>query len=63
MRVVPEPPQLPLVCTWAYTLSMANGDEDDDLVIGGALHLVGEDGVPALLDRAGLDIRQLKEQP
>ena len=48
---------------WAGTIRSWLGDEDDYLVVVGALHLVGEDGVPALLDRAGLEIRQLKEQP
>ena len=37
-------------------------DEQDYLVVVGALHLVGEDGVPALLDQAGFEIQQLKER-
>ena len=48
---------------WASTIRGWLADEHDYLVVVGALHLVGEDGVPALLDRAGLDVRQLKEQP
>ena len=35
--------------------------DDDYLIVVGALHLVGEDGVPALLDEAGLGIQQLRE--
>lgn len=48
---------------WASTISTWLDDDDDYLVVVGALHLVGDDGVPALLDRAGLNIRQMKEQP
>jgi len=48
---------------WAETIATWLGDERDYLVVVGALHLVGDDGVPALLQHAGYDIRQLKEQP
>ena len=48
---------------WASTITTWLDDEDDYLVVVGALHLVGEHGVPALLGRAGIEIRQLKEQP
>jgi uncharacterized protein YbaP (TraB family) len=48
---------------WASTIGAWLDDEQDYLVVVGALHLVGEDGVPALLDRAGFDIQQLKEYP
>lgn len=48
---------------WASTIGTWLDDEQDYLVVVGALHLVGEDGVPALLDRAGFDIQQLKEYP
>ncbi|MDJ0750911.1 MAG: TraB/GumN family protein [Woeseiaceae bacterium] len=36
-------------------------DEQDYLVIVGALHLVGDDGVPSLLEQHGIDIHQLSE--
>ena len=36
-------------------------DEQDYLVIVGALHLVGDDGVPALLEQQGIGIHQLSE--
>jgi hypothetical protein len=48
---------------WAHTIATLLDDEQDYLVVVGALHLVGDDGVPALLDRAGFRIRQLEEQP
>ena len=38
-------------------------DDRDYLVIVGALHLVGDGGVPALLEARGVDIRQLRESP
>jgi uncharacterized protein YbaP (TraB family) len=46
---------------WAETIEDWLDDEDDYLIVVGALHLVGDDGVPALLDRAGFEIRQLEE--
>ncbi len=36
-------------------------DEEDYLVVVGALHLVGEDGVPNLLEQRGIGIQQLSE--
>jgi uncharacterized protein YbaP (TraB family) len=48
---------------WASTIGTWLDDEQDYLVVVGALHLVGVDGVPALLDRAGFEIQQLKEYP
>ena len=48
---------------WASTIGTWLDHEQDYLVVVGALHLVGGDGVPALLDRAGFDIQQLKEYP
>jgi uncharacterized protein YbaP (TraB family) len=48
---------------WARTIGSWLDDDQDYLVVVGALHLVGEDGVPALLDRAGYDIQQMKEYP
>jgi hypothetical protein len=46
---------------WAQTIATWLDDDSDYLLVVGALHLVGDDGVPALLDRAGYGIQQLKE--
>jgi uncharacterized protein YbaP (TraB family) len=48
---------------WAETIATWLDDERDYLVVVGALHLVGENGVPSLLERSCYVIRQLKEQP
>jgi uncharacterized protein YbaP (TraB family) len=34
-------------------------DERDFLIVVGALHLVGEDGLPAMLEKAGYEVIQL----
>lgn len=47
---------------WADTIEGWLNDDDDYLIVVGALHLVGDDGVPALLSRAGFEIRQLEER-
>ena len=46
---------------WADTIATWLDDDRDYLVVVGALHLVGDDGVPALLDREGFGIQQLRE--
>ena len=46
---------------WADTIAGWIDDDRDYLVIVGALHLVGESGVPALLENRGLGIQQLSE--
>jgi uncharacterized protein YbaP (TraB family) len=46
---------------WADTISAWLSDNRDYLVVVGALHLVGEDGVPALLEERGIGIHQLRE--
>jgi uncharacterized protein YbaP (TraB family) len=46
---------------WAETIATWLDDEQDYLVVVGALHLVGEQGVPALLDKRGFGIHQLSE--
>jgi uncharacterized protein YbaP (TraB family) len=46
---------------WAATIIPWLDDDHDYLVVVGALHLVGDDGVPALLDKAGFGIQQLRE--
>ena len=46
---------------WAETISTWLEDEQDYLIVVGALHLVGEQGVPALLEKRGFGIHQLSE--
>lgn len=46
---------------WIESLANMLDDDDDYLVIVGALHLVGEDGVPALLEQRGIPVRQMHE--
>ena len=45
---------------WVETISTWL-DERDYLIVVGALHLVGEQGVPALLEKRGFGIHQLSE--
>jgi hypothetical protein len=47
---------------WAEIITTWLDDDQDYLVVVGALHLVGDDGVPSLLGEAGFEIEQLKEQ-
>ncbi len=46
---------------WAETIAAWLDDEQDYLVVVGALHLVGPEGVPALLEKRGFGIHQLSE--
>lgn len=46
---------------WVNTIDNLLGDDQDYLVIVGALHLVGKDGVPALLEERGLGVSQMRE--
>ena len=46
---------------WAEAIAGWLGDDRDYLVIVGALHLVGDEGVPALLAKRSLGIQQLSE--
>lgn len=48
---------------WVTQIRELLDDEDDYLVIVGALHLVGEQGVPRLLAGDGVKIVQLSEPP
>ena len=48
---------------WVAQISELLDDDDDYLIIVGALHLVGEQGVPELLASAGVEIVQLSEPP
>jgi uncharacterized protein YbaP (TraB family) len=47
---------------WVDTIDELLDDGEDYLVIVGALHLVGEDGVPRLLEQRGIRITQMHEQ-
>jgi uncharacterized protein YbaP (TraB family) len=47
---------------WANTIDKLFGDEDDYLVIVGALHLIGDDGVPRLLESRGYKVSQMHER-
>lgn len=46
---------------WVDTINTLLDDDDDYLIIVGALHLVGPDGVPALLEARGNDVTQLNQ--
>ena len=48
---------------WVVQISELLDDSDDYLVVVGALHLIGDQGVPELLARAGVKIVQLSEPP
>lgn len=48
---------------WVAQIGELLDDSDDYLVIVGAMHLVGDDGVPNLLTKRGVQIRQLSEPP
>ena len=48
---------------WVEQIDELLDDSDDYLVIVGAMHLVGADGVPNLLAEKGVQIRQLSEPP
>lgn len=46
---------------WVAKVLELLDDEEDYLIVVGALHLIGEDGLPALLTREGLSVRQLRQ--
>ena len=47
---------------WVDTIDALLEQREDYLVVVGALHLVGEDGVPQLLEQRGVKITQMHEQ-
>jgi uncharacterized protein YbaP (TraB family) len=47
---------------WVDTIDDLLERDEDYLVVVGALHLVGEDGVPRLLEQRGVRITQMHEQ-
>jgi len=46
---------------WVERIRNLIGEKDDYLIIVGTLHLVGDDGVPALLSEIGITTDQLRE--
>lgn len=47
--------------SWVETVDTLLEHSDDYLVIVGALHLIGDDGVPKLLEQRGFKVRQMRE--
>jgi len=45
---------------WLDTLTELLDDDRDYLVVVGALHLIGSDGLPTLLEQRGVSVRQLE---
>lgn len=48
---------------WVAQIEPLLNDNDDFLIIVGALHLIGPEGVPKQLSRRGYAVRQLSESP
>jgi uncharacterized protein YbaP (TraB family) len=46
---------------WMKTIRELLTLDDDYLIVVGALHMVGEDGVPNLLEASGVEIHQMQE--
>ena len=46
---------------WMDRIVALLDDDEDYLVVVGALHLIGEDGVPQQLEARGIEVRQLSE--
>lgn len=46
---------------WLRKVQKLLEDEGDYLIVVGALHLIGEDGLPALLAEQGVEVRQLRQ--
>ena len=46
---------------WVTQIEELLDDEEDYLIIVGTLHLVGEDGVPSMLEARGYDVEQLHQ--
>lgn len=46
---------------WVQRIKSLTEDDTDYLIVVGALHLVGEDGVPNLLSKTGITVNQLRE--
>ncbi len=48
---------------WVQYIEPLLNDTDDYLVVVGALHLIGQGGVPMRLERSGYEVHQLSEPP
>jgi uncharacterized protein YbaP (TraB family) len=48
---------------WAERIETLLDDDEDYLIVVGALHLIGRDGVPKQLERSGYHVQQLSEPP
>jgi len=48
---------------WVDRIETLLDDDDDYLIVVGALHLIGPDGVPEQLERNGYHVQQLSEPP
>ncbi len=48
---------------WVDRIETLLDDDDDYLIVVGALHLIGPDGVPKQLERSGYRVQQLSEPP
>ena len=46
---------------WAAKIQELLREDDDYLIVVGALHLVGEEGVPRLMSRRGYEVTQLRQ--
>ena len=46
---------------WTATIDELLTHDDDYLIVVGALHLIGEDGVPAMLRARGLSVTQMRQ--
>ena len=47
---------------WVDEIVELLDDEDDYLIVVGALHMVGEDGVPTLLSQRGIEVEQMQNR-
>jgi len=48
---------------WVEQINPLLDHSDDYLIVVGALHLIGKEGVPMLLQRSGLEVQQLSTPP
>lgn len=46
---------------WVRQIGALTNDRDDYLIVVGALHMAGEDGVPELLRRRGHEVQQMRQ--
>ena len=48
---------------WVRQIDGLLDDRDDYLIVVGTMHLVGQDGVPQLLQKRGLEVTQMQQNP